>query len=65
MRKERYTEVLYETENSVVSGKRTSNIYDVPGNENRHTSPNISCVSINIAKTKSTELNPPRTKDNS
>lgn len=43
--------------------KRTSNIYDVPGNENRHTSPNISCVSINIAKTKSTELNPPRTED--
>lgn len=28
--------------------KRTSNIYDVPENENRHFSPNISCVSINI-----------------
>lgn len=40
-----------------------SDIYDVPGNENSHSSVNIAYVSINIAKTKSTVLNPPRTKD--
>lgn len=33
-----------------------SYIYYVPENENRHSSPNISCISKNIAKTKSTEL---------
>lgn len=43
------TEVLCETETSIAGGKRTSSIDDVPENENRHSSPNISCVSINIA----------------